>query len=152
MLATGIAWVHKGKVADRYEDRARTRRRIEELRQRTLELEERNRELVDQELAHGSTAADVERAQERASQARERAAEAQQRASGAYLRSAAAHEAAARRQDELAMGGIGDAEDHRRRAAEHRAMSRADLGVAADAGTGHAPGSREPESRARGNV
>jgi hypothetical protein len=113
-------------VGTRDDELAKTRARIDELRQRSQELEARNRELVSQDILCGSSAEDVERAQLRAEQARSRALEAHARASAAYLRSAQAHEAAAARHEELASGGYGDVAEHLRRAREHRDMSAAD--------------------------
>jgi hypothetical protein len=113
-------------VGTRDGDLAKTRDRIDELRKRSAELEARNRELVDQDVLGGSSAENVERAQQRAEQARARALDAHDRAAAAYLRSAEAHEAAAVRHEELASAGFGDIAEHLRRAREHRDMSATD--------------------------
>lgn len=124
---------------DRLGPLERIRQRIDELRRRTEELAERGRELMEEmedgERARGSSADQVERAAEHAERARDRADAASARSTAAYLRSAAAHDAAAQRHERLASGGFGDADEHRRRAREHREMSTVDR----VAGTDDAP-------------
>jgi len=117
-------------MADRDQLLRQTRSRIEELRQRTLEIEQRNLELARHEPGRGSSVGDVRRAEERADHAQAHVAAARGRALQALLRSAAAHEAAAKRYEQLAAAGFGDAELHLTRAAEHREMSAADRRVA----------------------
>jgi hypothetical protein len=96
---------------------------MEELRQRTLEIEQRNVELARQEPGRGSSVGDVRRAEERADHALTRVAAARARALQALLRSAAAHEAAAERYEQLASAGFADVGTCLTRAAEHRVMS-----------------------------
>jgi hypothetical protein len=117
-------------VAGRDQLLRQTRLRIEELRQRALEIEQRNLELARHEPGRGSSVGDVRRAEERADHAQAHGAAARGRALQALLRSAAAHEAAAERYEQLATVGFGDARLHLTRAAEHREMSAADRRVA----------------------
>jgi hypothetical protein len=104
--------------------------RIQELRQRTLAIEQRNLELARHESARCSSVGDVRRAEERADRARAHVAMARERALQALLRSAAAHGAAAERYEQLAAAGYGDAGSHLTRAAGQREMAAADRRVA----------------------
>jgi hypothetical protein len=113
-------------VADRDQLLRQTRSRIEALRQRTLEIEQRNLELARHVPGRGSSVGDVRRAEERADHAQAHVAAAQARALQALLRSATAHEAIAERYEQAAAAGFGDVEAHLTRAAEHRKMSAAD--------------------------
>jgi hypothetical protein len=115
------------------------RLRIEELRRRSVEQDQRNRELAGQVRQSGSSADQVRRAAELAEQARVNADTALARVTEAYLRSAAAHDAAAKRHEEMATGGFGDAEEHRRRAHTHREMSAVDRQLASASGPGIEP-------------
>jgi hypothetical protein len=110
----------------------RTRLRIGELQQRTLEITERRQQLALQEMTGGSSLEEVRRANERAEQALVNAASARTHATIACLRSADAHEAAAARHEALAAAGFGDVEEHRRQAQRHREMSAADRLVAGE--------------------
>lgn len=104
-----------------------SRARIQELRSRVVEIAERNRELAQRPRDSGSSENDLLRAREHAELARIRAIQAQERAALAYLRSAAAHEAAADRYEMLASEGLGDPDEHRRLARDHREMCANDL-------------------------
>ena len=115
--------VGEQRPADRDRELQFTRLRIEELRRRSLELDERNQELGSNEQPGGSSLDHVRRAAERAEQAKVNAAAAHERAAMAYLRSAAAHESAAECHERLAASEFGDVEEHWRRAREHRDMS-----------------------------
>ncbi len=106
--------------------------RISELRQRALEITERNRELAGLEPGIGSSPDDVRAAAERAERAQVNAEAAQSRAALACLRSAAAHDAAARRHEALAAGGFTDPDEHRRQARWHREMAAADRRIAGE--------------------
>lgn len=110
-------------MTNREDNLGRTRARIEELRERSRQIAERNVELSRQDWPGGSTPEQVERAQQHADMARERATQAEEHAKNAFLRAAQAHDAAADRHDELASSGSGGADLHRQRAREHREMS-----------------------------
>lgn len=97
--------------------------------ERAAELEERRARLHAGERPE---AEDVGRAAAAAAVAHERAVAAHDRASAAYASSAAAHENAARVHETAAEALAGNPEEHRRRAAAHRAFA-VDDRAAADA-------------------